>query len=188
VPRNHCALEPFFDLDGSILCGVIMKKRERKARPIAPTAFPLSLGWVVSDAFAPRLFIPMIGLVMLIALGPETPRPDIAAVAAIVLGAILAVIVAINLPGYLRTLTSDRCIELREHELHVPVVTLFQRRPWDIPLSELDSISAPRKSGGSTKLVLALRGGRRHTFSASVVQDRHALISAIERRIGSPRS
>lgn len=166
---------------------VLIEERERKAEPVAPTSFPLSLGWVVSNAVAPPLLFPLFALTLLVSLGPATSMPTLAIGAAIVLGAIIAVIVAINLPGFYRTVVSDRSIELREHELHVPVVTLFQRRPWVIPLGELLSISDTRKSGGSTKLVLALRDGRTHTFSASVVQDRYALISAIERRIGNPQ-
>jgi hypothetical protein len=158
--------------------------RKRKAKPVAPTTFPLSLGWIVSNAFGPALFLPLLALVMLIVLGPETSVPDIAAVAAIILGAIVAVILGINLPSVLRTLLSDRSIELREHELYVPVVQLFQRRPWTIALGEIELVSSRRRSGGSTKIVLQVRGGRNHSFPAVVVQDYHALLGAIQRRIG----
>jgi hypothetical protein len=158
--------------------------RKRKAKPVVPTTFPLSLGWVVSNAFAPPLFFPLLALVMAIAAGPETSRPDIAAVVAIILGAIVALILAISLRPLLRTLLSDRNVELRANELYVPVVKLFQRRPWTIPLGELERITAPRKSGGSTQIVLQVRGGRNHTFPANVLQDQHAMIGAIQRRIG----
>ncbi|MEO8707368.1 MAG: hypothetical protein ABI867_45490 [Kofleriaceae bacterium] len=130
------------------------------------------------------MLLPMFALVLLIALGPQTSQPDAALIAAIVVGAMLTLILAVNLPGFLRTLRSDRCIVLGVDALHVPVLKLFQRRPWIIPFSELMSITAPRKSGGSTQLVLALRSGKLYTFSASVVQDRHALITAVDRRIG----
>ena len=146
------------------------------ARPPTTGVIGAAIGCAASGPFYALCLL----LVLLIA-------AIVAAVAALVISAVVAVILAINLRPFYRTLVSDRTIELRDHVLHVPVVTLFQRRPWDIPLSELVSISAPRKSGGSTKLLLALRDGRTHVFSASVVEDRYALISAIERRIGNPQ-
>lgn len=163
------------------------RKRKRKAEPAEPRSFPLALGWVVSGALVPRLLLPLFALAALIALGPETSRPDLAAVAAIALGASLALVIAINVPSYLRTLRSDRNIELRADELHIPVLKLFQLRPWDIKLADLQAIMITRKSGSSSKLELVLRDGRIHRFGAEVVQDRYALISAVERRIGNPR-
>ncbi|CAN5698540.1 hypothetical protein BH11MYX3_BH11MYX3_07320 [soil metagenome] len=158
--------------------------KARKVKVAAPTSFPLSLGWVVSLALGGWMLLPMFSLILLIAIGPQTSQPEAALIAAIVVGAMLALIIALNLPGFVRTLRSDRCVVLGDHALHVPVIKLFQRRPWTIPFTELMSITAPRKSGGSTQIVLALRSGRLYAFSASVIQDRHALLSAVDRRIG----
>ena len=54
------------------------RKRKRKAEPAEPRSFPLALGWVVSGALVPRLLLPLFALAALIALGPETSRPDLA--------------------------------------------------------------------------------------------------------------
>ncbi len=157
--------------------------RKKNQKVAAATSFPLSLGWVVSLAFSGWMLLLMFSLVFLIALAYESSEPQ-AVVAAIVVGSVLALILAINLPGMLRTLRSDRCVVLGDTALHVPVLQLFQRRPWIIPFSELMSITSSRKSGGSTQIVLALRSGKVHTFSASLIQDRYALIKAVDRRIG----
>jgi hypothetical protein len=152
------------------------KSSKGKAKHAAPepSSFDLSLGWVAAET----LVVP--GTTLLLLLVVIAKFSDAASLAAQV--GILAAFVAIRGPLLVYTLLRDRRIDIRNDALHIPIVHVFQFRPWTIPLADLVSVSETRKSGGSAKIVIAMRGGSVKRFGASVLRDRHRAIKALDRR------
>lgn len=96
---------------------------------------------------------------------------------------LIAAVVAVRLPLLVYTLAKDRRIVLGKDELHIPIVGVFQFRPWNIPFEDIVSIEEQRKAGGSSKVVIQLRNARPRRFAASVLSgERGNVIKAIERR------
>jgi hypothetical protein len=136
-------------------------------------AFSLSLGWVaVESLLGPGAML----VILFIALDRFADASSATAQIAIV-----GAFVAIRLPLLVYTLARDRRIVLGKDELRIPVVSVFQLRPWRISLDDLVGIEEQRKSGGSGKVVLTLRGGRTRKFPVNVLRDRGSVIKTIER-------
>ena len=115
----------------------------------------------------------------------STPSWERAAtIAAWVAFVCIVLVVAVRLPLLIRTLLYDRQLVLGEEALHVPVVRAFQLRAWNITVRDIATLIDRRTSGGSTEIVIALHAAPPHVFSAAVLVDRYAVMSAIERRLG----
>jgi hypothetical protein len=158
----------------------VAKSRTRprsKKQPAQPAAssFALSPGWLAAETF----LVPGATLLLVFVVLAKYADAGSASLQIGVVGAF----VAIRLPLLVWTLARDPRIVIGTDALRVPIVGVFQFRAWTIPFDELASVSASRKSGGSSRIVLGLRGGRTRTFAASVVRDREQLIKALERRI-----
>jgi hypothetical protein len=95
---------------------------------------------------------------------------------------IVAVFVAIRLPLLVYTLARDPRITIGKERMHVPIVSVFQVKPWNLDLDEVASIEERKPTGGAAKLVILRRGGRPLKFASSIVKDRPGLMKAIERR------
>jgi hypothetical protein len=166
-----------------------MSKRRRgkqeagKHQPAGPISFPLSLGWVVSRTVIIPPLILVMPVVLLGALAQSISSPAVFGAAVVAFGAIAGLMIAVRVPLVLYTLLFDRYVVLGKEELHVPILGLFQFRPWNIPIRDIVTMVDKREPGSSTKLVLAIKGGRTLSFYADLIKDRTAVVRAVERRI-----
>jgi hypothetical protein len=138
--------------------------------------------WVAVEALGIPALTPFVLIAVLRMLaGRGMVAPETANSASTVLLVAFVVIVIVRLPLLVYTLTSDRRITLDDRTLHVPVISPWQLRPWNIAVADLAEVSSDGKRAGTTRLIL--RGRRTRKLPSTTLRDVRALVSALERRI-----